>query len=186
MTVRPYSNFFWSDYRGDAKLRVCSLAARGLWMEFLAIMHEANPRGNLLIENSPPNDRQLAILCGCSLKELRKLKQELLAAGVPSIDGSGIWFSRRMQREEHRSRVNKMNGIKGGNPTLLDNRKSESRLTEPDNQIPSNGLIHSLTVGLTGAVKPHGIGSGTSHNEETLLGTEIGGEAENPFGEEVA
>ena len=41
--------FYPSDWRADPALRMCSIAARGLWMEMLCVMHEATPRGSLLI-----------------------------------------------------------------------------------------------------------------------------------------
>lgn len=115
---KPYSNFFWSDYRGDPKLRLCSFAARGLWMEILAIMHEATPRGFLTIEGIAPNDQQLAVLTGGLLSEVKKLKKELLDSGVPSIEENGIWYSRRMVREDKKSDANKKSGALGGNPKL--------------------------------------------------------------------
>lgn len=132
MTTEPYSKFYWSDWRGDPKLRMCSLAARGLWIEMLGIMHEAEPYGHFLINGTPPTAEQLASLCGTNVKEIFKLKNELMATGVPSIV-NGVWHSRRMVRDMKRKIINNNNAKKGGNPQLKDNQKPPSRLTEPDN-----------------------------------------------------
>ena len=78
----PWMKFYPSDWRADPALRMCSLAARGLWMEMLSIMHEADPRGSLLINGNAISAKQLASLCGASLRETVALLHELDVAGV--------------------------------------------------------------------------------------------------------
>lgn len=94
------------------------MAARGLWMEMLCLMHEAQPRGSLLVNGNPVSERQLAGLAGCSIKELTILLNELEAAGVFSRDGDVI-YSRRMRRDDEKAQRDKANGQKGGNPNIL-------------------------------------------------------------------
>jgi len=50
---QPWLKFFPSDWRADPALRMCSLAARGLWIEMLCLMHEARPHGSLLVNGKP-------------------------------------------------------------------------------------------------------------------------------------
>src|SRR3990167_6512637 len=114
----PWSKFYWADWRGDPALRMCSLAARGLWMEMLSVMHEGEPYGHLTVKGQAPTDQQLAIMVGATLPETRRLRQQLADAGVPDISEDGIWSSRRMVRDHHRRTVNRQNGLDGGNPTL--------------------------------------------------------------------
>lgn len=132
-TRDPWSKFYWSDWRSDPKLRACGLAARGLWVEMLGLMHEAEPYGHLLINGKPPTDQQLAIMVGASVVEVKKLKRELAEAGVPTVE-DGVWISRRMLRDAQRRATNQANGKGGGNPKLRksDNRNGEVRITEPD------------------------------------------------------
>lgn len=129
----PWSKFYWSDWRSDPKLRACGLAARGLWVEMLGLMHEAEPCGHLLINGKPPTDQQLAVMVGASVAEVRRLKVELSDAGVPTIDGD-TWISRRLVRDAQRRATNQANGKSGGNPKLRksDNRTADVRITEPD------------------------------------------------------
>lgn len=133
-TKEPWSKFFWADWRSDPRLRACCLAARGLWMDLLAIMFEAVPRGYLVVNGHAPTDKQIAAMAGATVGEVKKLMRELLEAGVPSIADDGRWFNRRMVRDEHRKTVNRENGSKGGNPALLDKRLLRGRITEPDNR----------------------------------------------------
>ena len=45
---RPSFQFYPDDWRADNELHICSLAARGLWIEMMMIMHNATPYGTLL------------------------------------------------------------------------------------------------------------------------------------------
>jgi len=118
MSVEPWSKFYWADWRSDPKLRMCSLGARGLWMELLSLMHSSDQFAHLLVNGNTPSDQQLAILCGASANEIRKLKAELARSGVPGVREDGIWFSRRMVRDKEKRLRDKANGSKGGNPNV--------------------------------------------------------------------
>lgn len=97
---------------------MCSLAARGLWMEMLCLMHEAEPRGHLLVNGRPLLSSQLAALAGCSAKDADKLVAELEAAGVFSRNSEGVIFSRRIRRDVERDAADRYNGAKGGAPGI--------------------------------------------------------------------
>ena len=114
----PWMKFYPADWRADPALRMCSLAARGLWMELLSIMHEADPRGSLLINGNTISAKQLASLCGASPRETVALLQELDVAGVFSRTEDGTIFSRRMKRDDEKAARDKANGKNGGNPGL--------------------------------------------------------------------
>lgn len=100
----PWMKFYPRDWRGDQALRVCSLAARGLWMEMLSIMHEAKPYGHLVINGRAVNAAQLGALAGTSEEHVRELLNELEAAGVFSRNRDGVVYSRRMTRDEKSAR----------------------------------------------------------------------------------
>jgi hypothetical protein len=114
----PWMKFYPADWRAEPALRMCSLAARGLWMEMLSIMHEADPRGSLLINGNTIGGKQLASLCGATVRETNALLMELEAAGVFSRDEDGIIFSRRMKRDDQKAERDRTNGKAGGNPRL--------------------------------------------------------------------
>lgn len=93
--------------------------ARGLWAEMLCLMHEGNPYGYLAVNGKPMDADKIARLVGISEKEYRRLLEELVDAGVPSIAENGAVFSRRMVRDEHIRNVRAEAGKKGGNPNLV-------------------------------------------------------------------
>jgi hypothetical protein len=127
--ARPWLKFFPADWRADPALRMCSIGARGLWIEMLCIMHEATPYGSLLVNGAPVAARQLASLAGLSLRETHTYIAELRAAGVFSEEAGAI-FSRRMRRDEARAQLDRANGRAGGNPALK--RGVNPLLGEPD------------------------------------------------------
>jgi hypothetical protein len=134
----PWMKFFPADWRADPALRMCSLAARGLWMEMLSIMHEAAPRGSLLINGNTIGAKQLASLCGATPRETIALLTELEAAGVFGCADDGTIFSRRMKRDDAKAARDKANGKAGGNPCLNAgvNPSDKSQSPEARNQNP--------------------------------------------------
>lgn len=129
----PWLKFFPTDWRADPALRMCSMAARGLWIEMIGIMHEAIPRGHLLVKGKPLTDERLAMMAGCSPKECSRLLSELEENGVFSRKKTGVIFSRRMVADEMKARKNRANGRKGGNPTLLGSDGYETEKEAPVN-----------------------------------------------------
>jgi hypothetical protein len=85
----------------------------------LCLMHEATPRGVLLINGKGINERQLSALVGSTPKEVESLLAELEDAGVYSREEDGTIYSRRMRRDDAKAARDKANGKGGGNPNLI-------------------------------------------------------------------
>lgn len=116
--AQPWMKFFPTDWRGDQALRICSLEARGLWIECLCLMHEAEPYGYLTINGRALDAGHLAKLTGMAEARIGELMAELETAGVFSRNRQGTVYSRRMIRDARRLRAARANGRKGGNPNL--------------------------------------------------------------------
>lgn len=143
---RPWVKFFPADWRADPKLRSCCMAARGLWMEMLCLMHEAEPCGYLTLNGKPVTDRQLASLAGASVKDVCAWLSELEESGVFSRDEDGKIFSRRILRDVEKEATDKANGKRGGNPSLKrgvnpsdKSHKPEARSHMPDTATAPKG-----------------------------------------------
>lgn len=117
---RPAFQFYPADWRKDPALSTCSLAARGLWVELMCVMHEAEIYGVLSINGTPMTIQQIARTVGESTSVVAKLIKELSDAGVFSTNESGCIFSRRMVRDEQLRNVRADAGRLGGNPNLID------------------------------------------------------------------
>lgn len=100
MTKRPSFQFYPADWRNDAALRMCSLAARGLWWEMLCIMHMAEPYGHLTAAGAAIEPDELARIVGEHPKDVRRWLAELDRRKVYSVTEAGVIYSRRMVRDE--------------------------------------------------------------------------------------
>lgn len=123
--ANPWMKFHPQDWRADERLRMCSLPARGLWLEMMCIMHRAEKYGFLLIAGKAPTDTQLAFQVGTTPEQVSQLLAELRAAEVYSATSSGVIYSRRMVRDEKKSKINAKNGKKGGEASLGKTREKE-------------------------------------------------------------
>ncbi|MEC9346083.1 MAG: hypothetical protein VYB54_07640 [Pseudomonadota bacterium] len=81
-TKQPWMKFYPGDWRSDPKLRMVSLAARGLWMDLLCLMHEAEPNGFIVVGDNRPTLEQLARLVGAEPQTIEPLLQELERSGA--------------------------------------------------------------------------------------------------------
>lgn len=116
-------------------LRLCSLAARGLWIELLAFAHKSG--GYVRLNGKPPTLKELAVIVGSKPPEVERLLAELNRYQVCSVDDTdGAIMSRRMVRDAARREASKTNGRLGGRP------KTETK-TEP-NPKPRPNLDHNL------------------------------------------
>lgn len=110
---RPSFQFYPADWRKDAALQSCSMAAQGLWINLMCIAHECEPYGYLTVNGRPLASAQIARLVGLSPKECGALLQELVEAGVAESSAEGAIYSRRMVRDE-RVRNARAEGGKAG------------------------------------------------------------------------
>src|SRR4051794_20766626 len=118
MSGTIWSKFFWSDWESDPNLRLCSLAAQGLWMRMLCIAAGHEPVGYVAIAGKGLDEASLARLAGCAQVELGALIAELEGNRVFSRDRHGRIYSRRMIADARKARLARRNGLKGGNPSL--------------------------------------------------------------------
>lgn len=124
-----WQKWFWGDYLSDKRVALCSLGARGLWMEMLGIMCNEEPHGYLKVGRKVILPRELALLVGAPLDEVERYLDELDEVEVYSRDGDGCIFSRRMVRDEEVRRKRAAGGFKGGNPDLM--RRAKDNLPAP-------------------------------------------------------
>lgn len=139
---QPFIKWYPTDWRADPRLRMCSLAARGLWIELIGYMHEGAPYGHLTINDAIPTLADIAALVGRPVAEVRKAMGELKARQVYSTDDAGRMFSRRMVRDKAKAEKDRENGKGGGNPKLTAevkegvNPPDKAQIPEARDQIP--------------------------------------------------
>jgi hypothetical protein len=82
-----WAQWFWADWSNDTALRLCSMPARGLWMELLCIAAQGDPYGTVTIKGRPPSERELRALCKMdagphAARDFRRWLHELERHGV--------------------------------------------------------------------------------------------------------
>lgn len=98
--TKPWFKFYPTNWRADTALRLCSPAARGLWIEMVCIMGESDPCGYLLVKGNQITNQQLAVLACIPPQDIDALLAELEQAGVFHRKRNGTIYCRRMVRSE--------------------------------------------------------------------------------------
>lgn len=109
-----WTKFSFKDYEADIHLRLCSLAAQGLWMRMLCIMNAGTPYGYLSLGGQKISEEQLSRLAGCSFDDVKILIKELENKGIFSRDQDGAIYNRRMVRDQQISKARAKAGAAGG------------------------------------------------------------------------
>lgn len=97
-----WAKFAWKDWASDEALRMCSLAARGLWMELLCLA--AKNGGYVLINGKKPTIEQISRLVGEAPATVQALVDELLDNGVMKVTSRGAWYSKRMTADNQKAK----------------------------------------------------------------------------------
>jgi hypothetical protein len=196
----PAFQFYPGDYLRDP-ICGCSLAAQGLWLRLLMLMHDSERYGYLCHNGSPIPPQMLARRCGCSLEEFNVCLAELEAAGIPSRTENGIIYCRRMaraeeQRENHVERQrryrekNRDKNVRDAQNVTRDAKKhisdvqSDAWVTPPTDGIgkPVSGNGDARVTGsVTGMCTPSSSSTSTSTSNTTPTETPVGVEPVDNF-----
>jgi len=146
---RPAFMFYPGDWLRDTALVSCSLAARGLWIHMICLMHEGCPYGHLRVGAKVIGSANLARMVGSTAAEIKALLAELREAGVLSETEDGTIYSRRMVKDEKHRAARAAGGIKSlENPNVP--RPKDTLQGYP----PTPSLGGSLAVADAFAVPP--------------------------------
>ena len=137
MAHKYWFKFCPKDWQTDQALRQVSLAARGLWIELICIMHNCDPYGHLVDKQGRP--MALTTIRNMVLprneEDVGDLLEELERAGViyfTGSDGVRILYSKRMVEDSAYSEQQAKFGRKGGNPKLTKDKRKKPPLSHDD------------------------------------------------------
>lgn len=102
----PYLALYVGDWLSDEALTLCSPAARGVWIDFLCMMHKRDRCGVLI-----GSREQLSQIGRCPAVHLDRVLSELQTTGAADIserDGVVTVVNRRMKREAKDRTDNKL------------------------------------------------------------------------------
>lgn len=95
-----WGKFYWDAWLNDINLQSCDLAAQGLWINLIAIMHKSEQIGYLVINGRPMTVFDIAKRVGIRKDRAERLLKKLIDNDVCSVNEEGIVFCRRIVREE--------------------------------------------------------------------------------------
>lgn len=111
----PWFKFYAYDYQSDHKIALCSLQARGFWLEILCALHASPVRGSLShADGRPWSDNAIAVATRSTRKQVRSCIAELVTNGVLDKDEAGVLSCPRMVKDEWIRRIRMEAGRKGG------------------------------------------------------------------------
>jgi hypothetical protein len=142
--------FFTGDWLKDPELRFCSIFARGLLVDLLCYMFEANEQGYLSkSDGTPRSDESIvdAISGGTREEKLAGLR-ELELSGALSRDNRGVLYSRRISRLKEISETRKQSGSKGGSKTQA-KLKQTGEQSDDQKQKQKSGVSVSDSVSVS-------------------------------------
>lgn len=156
---RPAFQFYPGDWLHDTALRSCSVASRGLWIDLICIMHQAEPYGYLLINGRIPSKDILHRVLGIDAKDIELLIFELTSSGVLSTREDGCVFSRRMVKDEETrlkralggslSLANKnVPGKKEGYPLRISSKDTHIGYLGPEDEDEDISLLQEILLDL--------------------------------------
>ena len=97
---RPSFQFYPGDWLNDIALRLCSIGARGLWIDILCLMHQGHPYGYLKIKDKILDEEDVATITRINFEEMKSYLLELEENGVLGRDSDRCIFSKRMVKDE--------------------------------------------------------------------------------------
>lgn len=95
------------DWLTNPNVRRCSRAARGMWVDMLALMFGCEDRGVLSTGGVPWTDEEIAAASGGDISDGLSCIEELLQKGVAHRTSSGAVFCKWMVLEEHEKQLNR-------------------------------------------------------------------------------
>lgn len=92
--TRPSFQFYPADWRNNAKLRRCSWAARGAWMDVMGLLHDSDEYGIL---DWPL--KEIAQAIGCPVSYLKELADKGVLKGADKGDVLALEYTPRSGRQ---------------------------------------------------------------------------------------
>ncbi len=117
MAKNPWMKFWIDNWQTEPAFLMVSFEARALWLEMLCMMHRSTEPGCLLINGQTPSSEMIAASARTTVDLVDRCLDELEKANVFSRKKNGVIYSRKMVRDEKKSRINRENGKKGADAT---------------------------------------------------------------------
>lgn len=162
-----WGKFYWDAWLNDINLQSCDLAAQGLWINLIAMMHKSDQIGYLVINSRPMTMFDIAKRVGIRKDRTERLLKKLIDNDVCSVTEEGVLYCRRIVREEKRrsKNIKKSNSIKNlkKGDNLFESKEllSDYRLKSQGEQdvIKDSSLYKKIQAGIQNIDIPYHMGN---------------------------
>ena len=166
---RPAQQWYWDDWFSAFDVRLCSLAARGLWIDMLGIMWKAEIRGTLTVNGRQIDNKTLAKIVNAPISEIKPLMKELEINNVFSRLEDGTIICRRVFRESGRkeqiSKIRSKIGKKGAKERWKKMAKHSKLSSRNDSKAVEEKMAKMATSSSTPTSSPSSISSSKANIE---------------------
>ncbi len=143
---RPSWQWYPSDWLSEPGLKLCDLAARGLWIDLLCNMFTMENRGELTVLEKHLGSKEIAALVGREVSEVEAALKQLIEWGVCEKSDEGCIYNRRMVRDEKQRRSKAEAGSKGGRVSKPPKSGSRTEAKQgPSSSTPTSSSLSSST-----------------------------------------
>lgn len=146
MAKQPYIPLYTGDYLKDT--RILPLEVRGAWVDIMIFMWESKEKGTIIGTMD-----EFALMLGCSLKKANTIIGLLQEKGICDFEvlknGHIKLISRRIVRDVELSQKRKDAGSKGGNPNLVKQTSTKTKI----NGYPVSDIDNDIEYPIDGALK---------------------------------
>lgn len=148
----PYVKWHGRDWLGDPLIRMITPELRGVWIDLLCAMMQAEPYGYLAVNGKAMTDEQAARLTGLNIDTYKECLKGIEDAGISSRTPCGMLYSRRLVRDYKKFvKASECGKRGGGNPALKID--SESRSHSPEAIVQKPEAKGSLKLPIKDGIK---------------------------------
>jgi hypothetical protein len=122
---------------------MCSLEARGLWIDIICLMQLSEKKGFLLIGNQKINEEKLRKMFGISKKKIQLLMTELLDYNLIKVSEDGTYFCKRIVENEHIRHVRSVAGQIGVKQKMQVSQSSLLKQNSKQNSEDGENLLET-------------------------------------------
>ena len=150
-SVMPYVKWHGRDWLGDPMLRMVGPEVRGVWIDLLCAMMNAEPYGHLAVNGRPMTDDEAARMTGLNKGTFKGILKEIEDANISSRTTCGMLYCRRLVRDHEAFLSASRAGKKGGGNPNLKKENIETRSQKPEAKGPLKGTFKGTFKGVDDA-----------------------------------
>jgi hypothetical protein len=148
----PSYQMYPKDWNEDAALKMCSLAAQGLWIRLINTSYDMPVKGVFRFNKEPLKAQEILIMLPGNMRSKKNAFSELIKWGVIKQMDDNSFYCKRLYKDMRLREIRKEAGSKGGNPNLVGNLVKQNL-----NQTPKQNLTPAASASSSSSTSVYNI-----------------------------